>query len=104
MLNELIERTYETKNRLLDIELDDSMDMGKEKILLHILRSFKGKKIKSLPKNVQEELKNFKNIIDSKKLNKIDFTSPYSQTLTHENNEKQNKKFHKQKNKKFSNM
>ena len=71
MLDELRQRTYETKNRLLDLQLEESFDNGREIILLKILERFKGKTVRTLPKNIQKELIEFKNLIESRKNEKM---------------------------------
>ena len=60
MLDELRQRTYETRNRLLDLQLEESFDNGREIILIKILERFKNKTVQSLPKNIQKELTDLK--------------------------------------------
>ena len=81
MLDELRQRTYETRNRLLDLQLEESFDNGREIILIKILERFKNKTVQTLPKNIQKELIEFKNLIESRKKEKNDFTSPYTETV-----------------------
>ena len=100
MLDELRQRTYETKNRLLDLQLEESFDNGREIILLKILKRFKDKTVRTLPKNIQKELIEFKNLIESRKKEKNDFTSPYTETVISKKN-KENKKIDKDKNNEF---
>ena len=100
MLDELRQRTYESKNRLLDLQLEESFDNGREIILLKILKRFKGKTVRTLPKNIQKELIEFKNLIESRKNEKNDFTSPYTETEILKKN-KENKKIDKHKNNEF---
>ena len=96
MLDELIRRTHELNIRNLDNQLDDYLEEGRDRVLIKILKRYKGKKLKSLPPIVQEELKEFKNRIDSMKITQADFTSPYVQpsTVTH-TNEQQTNSLHK---------
>ena len=96
MLDELIRRTHELNIRNLDNQLDDYLEEGRDRVLIKILKRYKGKKLKSLPPIVQEELKEFKNRIDSIKITQVDFTSPYVQpsTVTH-TNEQQTNSLHK---------
>ncbi len=103
MLDELRQRTYETRNRLLDLQLEESFDNGREIILIKILERFKNKTVQSLPKNIQKELTEFKNLIESKKKEKNDFTSPYTETVIPKKN-KENKKIDKDKNDEFENI
>ena len=100
MLDELRQRTYETRNRLLDLQLEESFDNGREIILLKILKRFKDKTVRTLPKNIQKELIEFKNLIESRKKEKNDFTSPYTETVISKKN-KENKKIDKDKNNEF---
>ena len=85
MLDELIRRTHELNIRNLDNQLDNYLEEGRDRVLIKILKRYKGKKIKSLPPTIQEELKDFKNRIDSMKITQIDFTSPFVQPSTVEN-------------------
>ena len=100
MLDELKQRIYETKNRLLDLQLEESFDNGREIILLKILKRFKDKTVRTLPKNIQKELIEFKNLIESRKKEKNDFSSPYTETVIPKKN-KENKKIGKDKNNEF---
>ena len=100
MLDELKQRIYETKNRLLDLQLEESFDNGREIILLKILKRFKDKTVRTLPKNIQKELIEFKNLIESRKEKKNDFSSPYTETVISKKN-KENKKIGKDKNNEF---
>ena len=96
MLDELIRRTHELNIRNLDNQLDDYLEEGRDRVLIKILKRYKGKKLKSLPPIVQEELKEFKNRIDSMKITQVDFTSPYVQPSTVSNtNEQQKNSLHK---------
>ena len=79
MLDELIRRTHELNIRNLDNQLDDYLEEGRNRVIIKILKRYKGKKIKSLPPTVKEELKEFKNLIDSMKITQVDLTSPYVQ-------------------------
>ena len=74
MLDELIRRTHELNIRNLDNQLDDYLEEGRNRVLIKILKRYKGKKLKSLPPIVQEELKEFKNRIDSMKITQVDLT------------------------------
>ena len=100
MLDELRQRPYEIKNRLLDLQLEESFDNGREIILIKILERFKNKTVQTLPKNIQKELIEFKNLIESRKKEKNDFTSPYTETVISKKN-KENKKIDKDKNNEF---
>ena len=100
MLDELRQRTYETKNRLLDLQLEESFDNSREIILIKILERFKNKTVQTLPKNIQKELIEFKNLIELRKKEKNDFTSPYTETVIPKKNT-ENKKIHKNKNNEF---
>ena len=100
MLDELRQRTYETKNRLLDLQLEESFDNSREIILIKILERFKNKTVQTLPKNIQKELIEFKNLIESRKKEKNDFSSPYTETVISKKN-KENKKIGKDKNNEF---
>ena len=80
MLDELRKRMFESKIRNLDNELESAMEDGKNQILIKILKKFKGREIKSLPTNIQQELIQFKkNKIASLKKT-VDYTSPYIST------------------------
>lgn len=100
MLDELRQRTYETKNRLLDLQLEESFDNGREIILLKILKRFRGKTVRTLPKNIQKELVEFKNLIESRRKEKSDFTLPYGETPIPRKN-KENKRIDKNKDNEF---
>ena len=43
------------KNKIENLQLEESFDNGREIILLKILKRFKGKTVRTLPKNIQKK-------------------------------------------------